>query len=148
MCPGVQGLYYLTPFKNSEVFDRYIEGLIKAGLKEDPSDYYKVHKENKMTGQEIRELIVGKTITGYFFAGSWSEKINKNGESEHTDFSGVHKAKIWIEGDAVCQQYETHLDGLKGCADIYKNPEGDKKTLSEYLLLTDFWIFPFSIKES
>jgi len=135
------------PYKNSEVFNRFIEGFIKAGFKEDPSDYCKVHKENKMTGQEIRELIVGKTITGYRFGFPWSRKTNKNGEFEHTDYSGVHKGKIWIEGDAVCRQYETRFDGLKGCEDIYKNPEGDKKTLSEYLLLTDFFLYPFSVKE-
>ena len=100
-----------------------------------------------MTGQEIRELIVGKTITGYRFGFPWSIKINKNGEFEHTDYSGVHKGKIWIEGYAVCRQWVTRFDGLKGCADIYKNPEGDKKTLSEYLRLTDYWIYPFSIAE-
>lgn len=140
-------MYYLFPHKNSEVFDRWIEGLIKAGYKGNPSNYNKIIQENKMTGQEIRELIVGKTITGYRFGKPWTTKINKSGEFEHTFLSSVHKGKIWIEGDAACRQYETHLDGLKGCEDIYKNPEGDKKTLSEYLLLTDYLILPFSIKE-
>lgn len=120
---------------------------MKAGLKGNPSGYYKVHKENKMTGQEIQELIVGKTITGYAFGFPWSTKINKSGECETTDFFGVHKGKIWIDGDALCTQYETLYDGLKGCSDIYKNPEGDKKTFSEYLLLADYWLFPFSIEE-
>ena len=101
-----------------------------------------------MTGQEIRQLIVGKTITGFDFGMQWSTRISKSGEWELTDFSGVHKGKkIWIEGDALCVQYETFLDGLKGCSDIYKNPEGDKKTLSEYLMLTDFWLLPFSIEK-
>ena len=147
MCPGVQGLYYLAPYKNSEVFDRWIEGLIKAGLKGDPSDYYKVHKENKMTGQEIQELVIGKTMTGYVFGFPWSRKIYKNGESETTIFSVVHKGKTWIEGDVLCGQYETLYDGFKGCSDIYKNPEGDKKTLSEYLLLSDYGLFQFSIEK-
>jgi len=128
-------------------YNRYIEGLIKKGYKGNPLDYYKLHKENKMTGQEIQELIVGKSMTGYSFGKQWSRAIDKNGEFEYTDFKVVHKGKIWIEGDAICRQYETLFDGLKGCEDIYKNPEGDKKTLSEYLSLTDFWIFPFSIKE-
>lgn len=146
---GVQDLYYLAPYKNSEVFDRWIEGLIKAGLKVkgDPSDYYKVHQENKMTGKEIRELIFGKTMSGKVYGYPWSVKINKNGECDTTSFLGVYKGKAWISGDALCSQYETRFDGLKSCSDIYKNPEGDKKTLSEYLSLTDYGLLPFSIEE-
>ena len=65
-------MYYLVPLKNSEVFDRGIEGLIKAGYKADPSNYYKLKKENKLTGQEIRELIFGKKIEGTYFYIPWS----------------------------------------------------------------------------
>lgn len=147
MCPGVQDLYYFIPRKNPEVFDRYIQGLIKAGFKGDPSGYYKLHKENKMTGQEIRDSMLGKTTTGQCYGYQWSIKESKSGECELVDFFGAHKGKTWIEGDAVCRQYERLYDGLKDCADIYKNPEGDKKTLSEYLSLTDYGLFPFSIKE-
>ena len=149
MCPGVQELYYLAPYKNSKVFDRYIEGFIKAGLKVkgDPLDYYKVHKEYKMTGQEIKELLFGKTMTGITWGYPWSIKIDRNGESESTNVFGVHKGKIWIEGDALCGRSETRFDGLKSCSDIYKNPEGNKKTLSEYLLLADYGLNPFSLEE-
>jgi hypothetical protein len=121
--------------------------LIKAGLKGDPTDYYKIRKENKMTGKEIRELIFGKTMSGKVFGYPWSVKIYKNGESDTTSLFGVHKGKAWIEGDALCTQYETRFEGLKSCADIYKNPEGYKKTLSEYLILTDYGLLPFSIEE-
>ena len=100
-----------------------------------------------MKGQEIQELIVGKTMTGYSFGMQWLRKINKNGEFEHTDFEGVHKGKIWIEGNEVYEQYEKRFNGLRGFSEIYKNPEGDKKSLSEYIYLTDFLIFPFSVIE-
>ena len=149
MCPGVQELYYLAPYKNSKIFDRYIRGLIKAGLKVkgDRLDYYKVHKENKMTEQEIQELLLGKTMTGISWGFTWSIKIYTNGECETTIFSNVYKGKTWIENDELCRQSETLFYGLKDCADIYKNPEGNKNTLSEYLLLSDYWLSPFSIKE-
>lgn len=126
-------------------YSLYLEGLIKKGYKGNPSGYYKIHKENKMTGQETQNLIFGKTMAGFAFGTPWAKKINISGESETTDFQGNHKGKIWIEGDEVYEQYETRYKGLIDCCEIYKNPEGDKKSLSEYLLLTDWWILPFSI---
>jgi len=131
------------------VFDRYIEGLIKAGLKGNPSDYYKVDANNKLNGQEIKELMLGKTQSGYWYGNQWSMNRNKNGDVEITDVFGIviDKGKTWIEGDAICNKFETRYDGMKYCSDIYKNPEGDDIGLSEYLALTDFFIMPFSIEE-
>jgi hypothetical protein len=101
-----------------------------------------------MTGREIHELLFGKTMAGYFMGFRWSVNTEKNGEIEAVSFDGkVYKGKSWIEGDAICRQYETRYDGFKDCADIYRNPEGDERRLSEYLLLTDYFIFPFSVEE-
>ena len=141
-------MYHLTPYKNSEVFDRYIEGLIKAGFKGNPSDYHELKKDNKLTGQEIRELIFGKTIEGSYFNIELSIAINKDGGTEYSNaFFGNYKGKSWIEGDAVCSQYEFHYDGLEYCYEVYKIPEGDKMKSIEYLLLTDFMLAPISIKK-
>lgn len=100
-----------------------------------------------MTGQEIRDLLFGKTIKGYTQFGEISQTIRRNGESEYSRFSGdTYKGQVWIEGDAVCSRYESFCDGLKNCSDIYRNPEGDEITYSEYISLSDFWIMPFSIE--
>ena len=141
-------MYYLIPFKNSEVFDRIIEGLIKAGYKGNPSNYYKLKKENKLTGQEIQELIFGKKIEGTYFNVPWSLTMNKDAESEYAiKYYGNHKGKSWIEGDTVCNQYESLFDGLKYCSDVYKTSEGDNMKSGKHLLLTDFMLSPFSIEE-
>ena len=142
-------MYYLSPYKNSELFDRAIEGLIKAGYKGNSSDYYKIIKENKLNGQEIKELMLGKTQSGYFFGNPWSMNRNNNGDVEITDIFGgvIDKGKTWIEGDAICNKFEKRYDGIKDCSDIYKNPEGDDIGLSEYISLTDYWMLPFSIIE-
>ena len=87
-------------------------------------------------------------MAGFYFCMEWSKEINKVSECIQTDHYGVNKGKIWIEGDELCQQYETLLDGLKICGEIYKNPEGNKKTLSEYFMLTDFFLFPFSVEKT
>jgi hypothetical protein len=141
-------MYYLIPLKNSEVFDRAIEGLIKAGYKGNPSNYYKLKKENKLTAQEIRGLIFGKKIGGTYYYIPWSVTTNKSGETEYANkYYGNHQGESWIEGDTVCNQYESLFDGLKHCSEIYKTSEGDNMTSSKYLLLNDFMLSVFSIKE-
>ena len=141
-------MYYLSPYKNSEVFDRTIEGLIKAGYKGNPSDYYEIIEENKLTGNEIKELILNKKVSGKALGFKYSSSRSDEGEFEYTHFSGkTHKGKSWVDGDTLCYQFESLWDGIKYCAEIYKNPEGNKDELSEYLFLTDFYIYPFSIAE-
>ena len=153
-------MYYLFPLKNSEAFDRHIKGLIKAGYKGNPSNYYKIIEENRLSGNEIKELILNKKVSGKVSVilkkkGSgkviglgWSHSISDEGEFVyHHYFGKTYKGKSWVDGDTLCYQFESLVDGIKYCAEIYKNPKGNKDELSEYLSLTDFWIFPFSISE-
>jgi hypothetical protein len=141
-------MYYLAPHKNSEVFDRGIEGLIKAGYKGNPSNYYKINEENKLSGNEIKELILNKKVRGKALGFEWSSSRSDEGEFEYTHYDGrTHKGKSWVDGDTLCYQFESLYDGIKYCAEIYNNPAGNKNELSEYLSLTDFWIYPFSIIE-
>jgi len=140
-------MYYFAPYKNSEEFDRFMEGLIKAGYKGNPSNYHKLKKENKLTGQEIQELIFGKTMEGNIFDAEWSVSTNEDGDSVYNRFFSIYEGKSWIEGDTVCSQYELLYDGLKHCSEVYKIPEGDNLTYSEYFLLNDFYLYSFSIKE-
>ena len=70
-------LYYFFSFKDHKVFDRFIDGIKKAGFSGNPSDYYKVEKKNKLSGLEIRELLFGKTAIagnapGSEFSFEWS----------------------------------------------------------------------------
>ena len=59
--PTTELLYYLYPFEDTKIFDHLVDGLVKAGFEGDPSDYHKVKKENRLSGQAIRELLFGKT---------------------------------------------------------------------------------------
>ena len=49
-------LYYFFPFKDHKVFDRFIDGLNTAGFEGNPSDYYRVDKKNRLSGQKIKEF--------------------------------------------------------------------------------------------
>jgi hypothetical protein len=128
--------------------------LIKSGLKGDPSNYYKLIKENKLSGNEIKGLLINKKIGGKLKISKleWSISISNKGECEYKRVYGgkyrkTNKGKCWVDEDALCFQFESLFDGLKYCTEIYKNTEGNKNELNEYLYLTDFWLLPFSIME-
>ena len=75
-------LMYFYPFKDSEVADRFADGLLKAGLPGKPSGYYKISEKNRLTGKDLRELVLG------------------------TD-----RSKYWIEGDMLCTKKWKLLSG-------------------------------------
>ena len=78
----LRGFMIHCPFKDEEVADRLADGVLKAGLTGQPSGYYKIYEENRMTGKQLRELTVG------------------------TDSS-----KYWIEGDMLCTKKWEWLSG-------------------------------------
>ena len=143
-------LYYFFSFKDHKVFDRFIDGLNKAGFSGNPSDYYKVEKKNKLSGLEIRELLFGKTaIAGNAPGSEFSFEWSTVGDVElrNTRAGILEKGKSWIEGDSVCIRYEYLFRGLKGCMDCYSSTKGSDADKSEYLLVHDAAIDSISIEE-
>jgi hypothetical protein len=164
---------YYYPFKHSEVAQRFADGLLKAGLPGKSSGYYKICEENKLTGEEIRELVFGRRSTGNTpWAGQpwWVERTN-DGKATHGQYP-FHKddlpdddvvpwspgrgdwrsfafsydsGRSWIEGDLLCSQWETVHKGLKYCGTVFRNPEGTPEMKDEYVKITDFGIIPFSM---
>ena len=128
-----------------------MEGLVKAGLGINPSDYYKLPHQNKLNGQEIKDLLFGHTTTGYTpWFGLQESNYSKDGKAviKSTPENMLPlKGKTWIEGNTICYLYEGLYNGLKYCSDIYKNPEGGTENLNEYFEFSDIRITPFSIKK-
>ncbi len=137
------------PIKDREAADRLANGLLKAGLFGQPSGYYKIYEENKLTGEEINDLLYGVTVGG----SGWTVHNTKDGLAridvtwgEGDDFwvSG----KKWIEGEMQCTQWQKRvgrlLGGLKICGPVYRNPEGTPENKDEFLQIIECAIFPFS----
>jgi TolB-like protein/class 3 adenylate cyclase len=165
---------YFYPFKDVEVADRFADGLLKAGLPGKPSGYYKLYEENKLTGEEIKELVFGRTTTGItpWARQSWWIERTNDGKATHqqvpfhqadrekgdspstlwreglrTLVTRFESGKSWIEGDLLCSQWETVHEGLKYCGycgTVFRNPEGTPEMKDEYLKINDFGIIPFS----
>jgi TolB-like protein/thioredoxin-like negative regulator of GroEL len=146
--PHLPQVMYAFPFKNTEVADRFAEGLLRAGLPGKPSGYYKVSEEHKLTGEEFRSLFFGRRLTGFFVDNQWSIDRTKDGEATflwNSAVTGVGRS--WVEGNRLCNQWQKMFGGLKYCMDVFRNPDGTPEEKSEYLVVTDFGIFGCSTEE-
>ena len=90
----------------------------------------------------------GKTSTGYAFGLKgleWVSRIGDGGEEEYSIMGQSYTGRAWIEDENICFLREQHLDGLKNCMEVYRNPDGDELTKTEYFRITDYGIFLFSV---
>ena len=62
-------------------------------------------------------------------------------------FGKSDKGKSWIERDLLCDRWIERYEGLKNCYPVFRNPEGSRKKLDEYLAATDFGIITWSTTE-
>ena len=141
--PNVRQVMYFYPFKDMEIADRFADGLLKAGLPGEPSGFYKIYEENKLTGDEIRGLVFGRTI---MVPSNLLIKISKNGNATILEEGKgpIETGTISSEGDALCVKWDKLLNGLKNCGPCFRNPEGTQAKKNEYLHISILGIDPFS----
>ena len=141
-------LYF--PFADPKKLDRIAEALIKAGAPGKPTDYYKILKENRIKGQEVKLLLFGRKISGIsVLTGKqlWWE-LAKNGEFKFMTGSFQDMGKSWVEGDVFFIQFEKLFSGLPYGTTIYRNPDGSMEGKNQYLIVSDIGsITPFAPTE-
>ncbi len=134
---------YRFPFKEPVVAERFVDGLRKAGYPTRPFDYYKIYEENRLTGEEVRNIAFGQkvpTSDGYV-------RRTKDGQATWRGYGGnTDKGKSWVEGDLLCDQWQKRYEGYKNCYPVFRNPEGSNsyEFRNEYLSVTDFGIIPWA----
>ncbi len=150
---------YLRPFKDKEVEKRFADGLIKAGLPGESGGYYKIYQENKLTGEQIKDLVFDQTVTGFDIVSGkqWWIKRNQNGKATYHGPKGYMKGKVadveetsdtgrsWVEGNRLYNQWANLYGGLEDCFPIYDNPEGMPEKKDEYIGVAYYGFVPFSL---
>ena len=154
------------PFRDRAIGNRYAEGLLKAGLApaKISGGYFPAFKENQLTGEEIKRLLLGSRITGIDRDGQqWWVDRNKNGEftwrgpalkDPYTQkiisapmLAGPNSdcGKSRIEGDMICHQFEKSYWGLEFCGTVFRNPKGTNESKDEYFFCNDIGFEAFSL---
>ena len=115
------------------------KALIMAGAPGSPTDYYKILKENRISGQEVKSLFFGRKITGT--AMSTGKEVqwewSKNGDFQFSMGNFQDQGKSWVEGDVTFIQYKKLFGGLPYGVTIYKNPDGSRDSKNQYLIVSD-----------
>jgi TolB-like protein/class 3 adenylate cyclase len=166
VAPDVSIPMFGMPFRDRAIVDRYAEGLLKAGLAPAriSGGYFPAFKENQLTGEEIKSLLLGSRITGIDQDGQqWWIDRKKNGEftwrgpalkdpytqkiiSAPTPAGpNSDRGKSRIEGDTICHQFEKLYWGLEFCGTVFKNPKGTNESKDEYFFCNDIGFTPFSL---
>ena len=164
--PGVGLVMFGMPFRDRAIVDRYAEGLLKAGLAPAriSGGYFPAFKENQLTGEEIKSLLLGSRITGIDWDGQqWWVDLKKNGEfiwrgpalrDPYTQkiisaptLAGPNsdRGKSRIEGDMICHQFQKSYWGLEFCGTVFRNPKGTNESKDEYFFCNDIGFKPFSL---
>jgi hypothetical protein len=142
-------MFYM-PFKDPEVEKRFAEGFIKSGVPGKIGEYYKstIFQKNKLTGDEIKELVFGKTVSGFDFKSEeeWSIKRGKDGSASYRKGKIFDTGKSWIEEDRLCNQWQNLYGGYRDCAPIFMNPEGMSNKKEQYIGISAYGFVPFAIE--
>jgi len=137
---------YKAPVKSLQAMEHLAGAYLKAGIPGEPSGFYKIFIENKLTGKEIRKLFFGRKVTGIAFmtGKQWWAERTKDGKATILGGDGSDSGKSWIEDDMLCDQWDNLYEGLKDCWPVYRNPEGTLKKNDKFLGVPDYGIYPFS----
>lgn len=137
---------YLFPSTDRQALESWADGYLLAGIPGEPSGYYKILKENKLTGKEIRKLVIGHRIAGKAFmtGEQWWVERSLDGKSIIRIGEKSDTGKSWIEENMICDQWDNFFEGLKDCWTIYHNPDGKISNNNEFLGVPDYGIYPFS----
>ena len=117
----------------------------------EPGGYYKsaIFLEPNLTGKEIKDQIFGRTISGFDICGGkeWSIERTEDGEATIRRDKIADTGKSWIDGDKLCNQWETLYGGYKDCRRVYVNPEGTKDKKDQYIGTAVYGLVPFSVED-
>jgi hypothetical protein len=103
---NVRFIMSLLSFGDLQTAERFAEGYVKAGLPGEPSGFYKISKENRLTEKEIRKLFFGRQVTGFALTTGkqWRIERSKDGKATISDGDRSDTGKSWIEEDMLCDQ--------------------------------------------
>jgi len=126
--------------------DDWLDALRTAGLPEWPYGY-QGRPERRLDSQEIAAVAYGHTWTGRRdYLRPFVQEISEDGALAYRDTSTLVTGTISVEAGKLCQQNETFLMGRKHCGYVYRNPDGRRETEDEYIYVSPFAIYRFSVK--
>jgi hypothetical protein len=106
-------------------------------------------KESQLTGEGIRKLLFGSTITGFSIGTGqpWWVERKKNGETkiQGPEPNSLDTGKSRVEGDLLRTQFQKNFWRLEYCFTVFRNPRGIYERKGANLNVTDFGFSSWSM---
>lgn len=129
-------------FKQPGDIERLWTGLNKAGVPMFPFGY---ESKDQLTGEELRSLIFGHELRGRAIDTGelYTRETAADGNGRVSVGSWSYDGTSAVEGDFLCTSYDP--DVVTICHAIFRNPQGTREKLNEYVWVTDRREFEFSV---
>jgi adenylate cyclase len=131
-------------YKQPEDIARLLDGLRKAGVPELPAGMEPVSAE-RMDGADVGNLVFGHELTGRQVlpeVSAYHAVVATRGSVTRTVGQEVLTGRMWVQGDSLCSAYPRKLTG---CGAVFRNPSGTSRATNEYILLSRFKRYEFSV---
>jgi len=141
---NVSTMLKFHPYKHRVDEERFATGLVKAGV----PGYYTLTENNKLSGKVIRNLLFGQTISGILIASGKQYWITyaKDGRATYRGGQqGSDMGSMWVDGDQLCIRWDEIRKGHERCANVYRNPDGSREGLDEYILEVPLRVYAWSL---
>ncbi len=123
--PLIAWVVYFYPFQDKAVLENLADGLAVAGAREGLQErYLKLIPETRLSGQEIKSLLFGRSIRGRdFWSGiRWTQVRTTEGKFSHSKGSVIREGESWVENDRVCDRWLDDGDEITICSLIFHDP--------------------------
>jgi TolB-like protein/tetratricopeptide (TPR) repeat protein len=138
----------LYPFSEPDVLERLADGFEASGIQVGIGGYLPLHKLNRVSGSEIKSVLFGKEIKGFWFwediERPWRQVRTVDGIVEHfgwpihPDVQGGDTGVGRIEDDMLCEQWADLPKDLEICVVLYRVPERNARIRwGEYVMVTE-----------
>ena len=136
------------PFESPEIMQRLAESLLIAGLSKPLTSFPFIDSSDRLSGEEISELVSGRTMIGLDRGPGGVEaefEVTRDRDAQiirQGYLTYFKKGKTVIEDDLLCDPWWAHPNF---CVAVFRNPQGDSASHSEYVFFTLSGFFTFSV---
>jgi TolB-like protein/class 3 adenylate cyclase/Flp pilus assembly protein TadD len=120
--PLIADVVYYFPFQDEEVLEHLADGFAAVGAREPLlTRYMKLTRKTRLSGQEIKSLLFGRTIRirDYLSGRSRTQARTVGGKFSQSRGSITREGNSWIDGDLLCDRWSDDSDEITTCSLIF-----------------------------
>ncbi len=149
--PSPEHIIHVNSIQKPEMADLLINGLIKAGFPAQPDNYSRLSNDEKLSVEEVKEIVFGKTWTGYYWhrpGVQWWETFLKDGKYTYKERTYRAEKEYGFEEGKFYVVNEFKGGKIKTYPTIYRNPHGNFDQKNQYFCVTEVGAWSFSVQKN